>query len=118
MTTGADKSLRPARLFSATHSSPRVTARPSRHTVRSRPATDGTLRFLGLPFLAFGRLGLSSRQCDSSGKALDHTSRPLVYILHFARRNRAHELGISWQIAQKSHVEALPGDVPCRGAFP
>src|SRR6516165_2476152 len=63
------------------------------------------------------RLGLSSRQCDSSGKALDHTSRPLAYILHFARRNRAHELGISWQIAQKSHVEALPRAVPCRVAF-
>jgi len=53
MMTGADKSLRPA-LFSATHSSPRVTARPSRHTVRSRPVTDGTLRFLGSRFLAFG----------------------------------------------------------------
>ena len=49
MMTGADKSLRPA-LFSATHSSPRVTARPSRHTVRSRPVTDGTLRFLGSRF--------------------------------------------------------------------
>ena len=89
MTTGADKSLRPARLFSATHSSPRVTARPSRHTVRSRPATDGTLRFLGLPFLAFGRLGLSSRQCDSSGGALDIRVAPwLIFYTSLAATGR------------------------------
>src|SRR5262245_10790116 len=49
MMTGADKSLRPPPLFSATHSSPHGAAPPSRHTVRSRPRRRWHLARLALP---------------------------------------------------------------------
>src|SRR5262249_22252638 len=46
---GPDKSLRPARLFSATYSLPHGAAPPSRHTVRSRPRRRWHLARLALP---------------------------------------------------------------------
>src|SRR5262245_11114789 len=74
MTTGADKSLRVARLFSATYSSPHGAAPPSRHTVRSRPRrrwhpvrlalprADRGVRRKHQPALWFGRLERGRRR--------------------------------------------------------
>src|SRR5215831_11841675 len=81
---GADKSLRPARLVSATYNSPHGAAPPSRHTVRSRPRRRWHLARLALP-RADCRVGLQHQPVRGLGsvrrggcwfyRPLDHFNR-------------------------------------------